>query len=200
LIKYPSLVFSAACLLMVFRGVGKVIKDATRNATTEYERFSMKAIGYITFVTWTMLAMPQTLYHEGFMTWLQYEWISTCFDMLTKTVYAVTLLTGNFCILDVVQTIRAAQLKAEKRRGALQVCGTLPASLAPSLPPSLGVLLGLCPPSDTSLHSPCNYPFLAAAPCCLNRVASNTNFSLHPPSLPLPPCCELDRSPETPRF
>lgn len=125
LIKYPSLVFSAACLLMVFRGVGKVIKDATRNATTEYERFSMKAIGYITFVTWTMLAMPQTLYHEGFMTWLQYEWISTCFDMLTKTVYAVTLLTGNFCILDVVQTIRAAQLKAEKRRGALQSTSSL---------------------------------------------------------------------------
>lgn len=36
-------------------------------------------------------------------------------DVLTKTVYAVTLLTGNFCILDVVQTLRVAQLKAENK-------------------------------------------------------------------------------------
>jgi signal transduction histidine kinase/ActR/RegA family two-component response regulator len=32
-----------------------------------------------------------------------------------RTIYAVTLLTGNFCILDVVQTLRVAQLKAENR-------------------------------------------------------------------------------------
>ena len=40
--------------------------------------------------------------------------VQTFVDILTKSVYTVTLLTGNFCILDTVAEVRIAQLQAEK--------------------------------------------------------------------------------------
>ena len=70
---------------------------------------------YITYVFWNILALPQCFYYEGYLTWLQFEKISTFLDLLTKTVYAITLLTGNFCILDVVLTLRLATSKANRK-------------------------------------------------------------------------------------
>ena len=43
----------------------------------------------------------------------QYETALTLIDVVSKSVYAVTLMTGNFCIMDVVQTLRMQQMKAE---------------------------------------------------------------------------------------
>ena len=37
----------------------------------------------------------------------------TFIDVVTKSSYAVMLLTGNFCIMDVVQALRMVQMKAE---------------------------------------------------------------------------------------
>jgi hypothetical protein len=35
---------------------------------------------------------------------------STLIDVCTKTVYVATLLTGNFCLMDVMQTLRLSQV------------------------------------------------------------------------------------------
>lgn len=107
--------FSCICLLLVFQGVNRVVNESVARAATTYEINSMKAIGYMTYVQWTLMAIPHMLYTRGFVSWLVFEQMSTGLDLITKTVYAVTLLTGNFCILDVVQTLRVAQLKAENR-------------------------------------------------------------------------------------
>jgi len=103
------------CLYKVFMGVHKIVNESVNNAATTYEIYSMRALEILTYVFWILIALPHILYTRGLLTWLQFEVAATVMDVLTKTVYAVTLLTGNFCILDVVQTLRVAQLKAENK-------------------------------------------------------------------------------------
>jgi len=102
-------------LAKVFLGVHKIVNESVNNAATTYEIYSMRALETLTYVFWIVIALPHCLYTRGLLTWLQFELAATIIDVLTKTVYAVTLLTGNFCILDVVQTLRVAQLRAENK-------------------------------------------------------------------------------------
>jgi signal transduction histidine kinase len=112
---FVFLLAACFCLLMVFKKMKAIVDNSIKKAATTYEIFSMTAILYLTFIFWTVIACPHILYFSGQITWIQYELSSTFIDVATKCVYAATLLTGNFCIMDVVQTLRVAQLKAENK-------------------------------------------------------------------------------------
>ena len=46
---------------------------------------------WITYIQWTIIAIPQIVYCEGYITWLQYEKICTLMDLFTKTVWTCEL-------------------------------------------------------------------------------------------------------------
>ena len=84
------------------------------SAATTYEIFSMRGLEWFTYVLWGFFPAVHALYYTGVIDWLEYEIASTFIDVLTKAVYSVSLLTGNFCILDVMSTLRVAQMQAQR--------------------------------------------------------------------------------------
>eukprot|EP00960_Hanusia_phi_P005959 172304-Hanusia_phi.AAC.2 len=68
--------------------------------------------------------LPDCDMRPGFISTFQYDVVQTFVDILTKSVYTVTLLTGNFCILDTVAEVRIAQLQDEKEMNHKNVIRT----------------------------------------------------------------------------
>jgi len=73
----------------------------------------MRGLEWCTYVCWLFFPAVHALYYTGQIDWLEYEVATTFIDVLTKAVYSVTLLTGNFCILDVISTLRIAQMQSQ---------------------------------------------------------------------------------------
>ena len=44
----------------------------------------MCARQYLTYVFWTLMAVPHMLYYRGYINWLQFEMAATIMDVSTK--------------------------------------------------------------------------------------------------------------------
>jgi bacteriorhodopsin len=108
------LAFACFCLTQVFSGVRTIIRSSIQRAATTYEVQSLKALEWFTYILWCFFPVVHILFTFGQISWVQYEFGTTFIDVLAKSVYAVTLLTGNFCLLDVISTLRIAQMRAER--------------------------------------------------------------------------------------
>ena len=104
---------SFCMMLVTFWGIRSIVEDSISEAGTSYEVFSMRGLEYCTYGLWAIFPVVHYAYHKAYIDWLQYETAMTFIDVVTKSSYAVMLLTGNFCIMDVVQTLRMVQMKAE---------------------------------------------------------------------------------------
>ena len=89
--------------LMVFRGVRKEVQHSVRDAVTTYEITSMRGLEYPLYMLWSTYPVIHYAYYSGALDWLQYEFAMTFVDVVTKSVYGITMLTGNLCLMDVVQ-------------------------------------------------------------------------------------------------
>ena len=99
---------------MVYAGIHSTMKESRGRAATRYETQSLLALEWFTYVLWMAFPIIHFLYTYDYISWLQYEVGSTFIDVMAKAVYSVTLLMGNFCILDVVSTLRIAQMRADR--------------------------------------------------------------------------------------
>ena len=54
-------------------GIREVVGISISKAATTYEINSLKAIEYMTYVQWTLIAIPHMLYTRGLVSWLQFE-------------------------------------------------------------------------------------------------------------------------------
>ena len=116
-----SFVLSCVCMAMVYAGIHSTMKESRGRAATRYETQSLLALEWFTYVLWMAFPIIHFLYTYGYISWLQYEVGSTFVDVMAKAVYSVTLLTGNFCILDVVSTLRIAQMRADRHDKRSQI-------------------------------------------------------------------------------
>ena len=89
--------------LMVFRGVRQEVQHSVRDAVTTYEITSMRGLEYPLYMLWSTYPVIHYAYYSGALDWLQYEFAMTFVDVVTKSVYGITMLTGNLCLMDVVQ-------------------------------------------------------------------------------------------------
>ena len=104
---------ACACLAMVFKGIWRAVRGGIQAAATTYEIHSMRVIEWLTYVLWTLMAVPHMLYSRDMISWQQFEVSSTVLDVVTKCVYSTTLLASNVCLLDVLETVRVDHLMAD---------------------------------------------------------------------------------------
>ena len=120
-LSHTSFVLSCVAMAMVYAGIHKTMKESRGRAATRYEIQSLLALEWFTYVLWMAFPIIHFLYTYDFISWLQYEVGSTFIDVMAKAVYSVTLLTGNFCILDVISTLRIAQMRADRNDKRSQI-------------------------------------------------------------------------------
>jgi hypothetical protein len=60
-------------------------------------------VQYLTYLFWSAFPVVAMLKKFQFIDHFQYEVAAVAVDTITKNVYSVVLLSGNFCILDMVQ-------------------------------------------------------------------------------------------------
>ena len=120
-LSHTSFVLSCVAMAMVYAGIHNTMKESRGRAATRYETQSLLALEWFTYVLWMAFPIIHFLYTYDFISWLQYEVGSTFIDVMAKAVYSVTLLTGNFCILDVVSTLRIAQMRADRNDKRSQI-------------------------------------------------------------------------------
>lgn len=108
------LILAMGFFVLVYQCIHAIVAKSIASAATTYEIFSMRGLEWFTYVLWGFFPAVHALYYTGVIDWLEYEIASTFIDVLTKAVYSVSLLTGNFCILDVMSTLRVAQMQAQR--------------------------------------------------------------------------------------
>ena len=99
---------------MVFYGVHQLTSQSVANAATTHEVVSLRALEYFTYLLWAFFPLIHIAYKAGYIDFFQEEVAMAIMDVVAKQVYSVTLLTGNFCIMDTVATLRLDQIQAER--------------------------------------------------------------------------------------
>jgi hypothetical protein len=98
----------------VFYGVNRLTAQSINNAATTHEVVSLRALEYFTYLLWVFFPIIHISYKAGYIDYFQAEIAMAIMDVVAKQIYSVTLLTGNFCIMDVVSTLRLDQIQAER--------------------------------------------------------------------------------------
>jgi two-component system sensor histidine kinase/response regulator len=101
------------CLGNVFYNIHLMTNISVANAGTSHEIRSLRGVQYLTYIFWLLFPLVNGLHQLGYLDVVQHEICMVVVDVLAKNVYSVTLLSGNFCVLDMVATIRIAQIKSE---------------------------------------------------------------------------------------
>jgi len=100
--------------VMVFYGVHQLTIQSVANAATTHEVVSLRSLEYFTYALWAFFPMIHIACKAGFIDYFQEEIAMAIMDVVAKQVYSVTLLTGNFCIMDTVATLRLDQIQADR--------------------------------------------------------------------------------------
>lgn len=105
----------------VFYGVNRLTSQSVKNAATTHEVVSLRALEYFTYLLWAFFPIIHVSYKAGYIDSFQEEIAMAIMDIVAKQIYSVTLLTGNFCIMDVVSTLRLAQIQADRDQKSSEV-------------------------------------------------------------------------------
>ena len=97
----------------MFYNIHLMTNISVANAGTSHEIRSLRGVQYLTYIFWLLFPLVNGLHQLGYLDVVQHEICMVVVDVLAKNVYSVTLLSGNFCVLDMVATIRIAQIKSE---------------------------------------------------------------------------------------
>jgi len=105
---------AGCCFMTVMWYIHSISSISLSNAATTYEIMSLRGLEAITYMLWVLFPSLHILHHLGLLDTLQYEIARTVVDVVVKAIYSVALMSGNFCLLDTVATLRVAQLRSER--------------------------------------------------------------------------------------
>ena len=105
---------AASCFVVVYYRIWQIIDRNVKQAATTYEITSLRGLQIYTYLLWLSFPTLHILHHLHVLDDTQFSICRTFVDVLAKAIYTVALMTGNFCILDTVATLRLQQMETEK--------------------------------------------------------------------------------------
>ncbi|EKX46184.1 hypothetical protein GUITHDRAFT_107802 [Guillardia theta CCMP2712] len=114
LLGWMFLLTACFCFYQVMQKLHGAILISISKVATVYEVVSLRVLEIFTIVLWSLFPLVHVLYFSGTITFTQYDIAQSFVDLATKAIYSVTLITGNFFLLDTVAELRLEQLQAEK--------------------------------------------------------------------------------------
>jgi len=91
--------------------IHKIVHYACKNAGTSFEVNSIKALETITWVLWSVFPLLECMELFGVISFHEHRVFRVLGDVFVKTVYSVSILSGNFCLLDTISELRLSQMR-----------------------------------------------------------------------------------------
>jgi len=107
------LMFALMCQWRIYVNIGEMTRQSITSCATSHEIASLRGVQWLTYLLWAAFPVIHILQRCGYIDHVEYELSIITIDIVTKNVYSVILLSGNFCVLDMFAIIREHQVNRE---------------------------------------------------------------------------------------